>query len=258
MIAGRLESKVALVTGGASGIGRACATMFASEGARVMIADLNLKGAQDAASAIRASSGVCAAVEVEVTDASSCSSAIDAALVEFGQIDVLVNSAGVWGRADSPDTSYEERWDKVIGINLKGSVLMARAVVAHMKQQGRGSIVNVASIRGLVGYPEFITDGFNPYPHSKGGVVNFTRDLANGVAKSGVRVNALCPGFTDTDMTRSTRANPEVHQKIVDLHPIGRFATPEEIANGALFLASDEASFVTGACLVMDGGFTAQ
>ena len=258
MSQGRLESKVALITGGASGIGRACATMFAAEGARVMVADLNLQGAQDVASAIRADGGDCAAVALDVTVAASCAAAVDAALAQFGQADVLVNSAGVWGRADSSETSYEERWDKVIGINLKGSVLMARAVVEHMKAQGRGSIVNVASIRGLVGYPEFITDGFNPYPHSKGGVVNFTRDLANGVAKSGVRVNALCPGFTDTDMTRGTRANPEVHQKIVDLHPIGRFATPEEIANGALFLASDEASFITGACLVMDGGFTAQ
>ena len=258
MSAGRLESKVALVTGGASGIGKACATKFASEGARVMIADMNLSGAHDAASAINAGGGDCAAVELDVTVADSCAAAVDATLGEYGQVDVLVNSAGIWGRADSPETSYEERWDKVIGVNLKGTVLMARAVVEYMKQQGGGSIVNVASIRGLVGYPDFITDGFNPYPHSKGGVVNFTRDLANGVAKSGVRVNALCPGFTDTDMTRSTRANPEVHQKIVDLHPIGRFATPDEIANGALFLASDEASFVTGACLVMDGGFTAQ
>lgn len=258
MSVGRLESKVALITGGASGIGRACARMFAAEGARIMIADRNAEGAEATALEIRADGFRCSAVELEVTDAASCRASVDATLTEFGSIEVLVNSAGVGGRAKSPDSSYEGLWDTVIGVNLKGTVLMARAVVGHMKDRGTGSVVNVASIRGLIGYPEFITDGFNPYPHSKGGVVNFTRDLANGVAKYGVRVNALCPGFTNTEMTRGTRDNPELHQKIVDLHPIGRFATPEEIANGALFLASDDSSFVTGASLVMDGGFTAQ
>lgn len=258
MSVGRLESKVALITGGASGIGRACARMFAAEGVLVMVSDRNAEGAESVAAEIRADGVRSSAVELDVTDADACRAAVDATLAMFGQIDVLVNSAGVGGRAKTQDASYEELWDTVIGVNLKGTVLMARAVVGHMKARGRGSIVNVASIRGLIGYPEFITDGFNPYPHSKGGVVNFTRDLANGVAKYGVRVNALCPGFTNTEMTRGTRDNPELHQKIVDLHPIGRFATPEEIANGALFLASDESSFVTGANLVMDGGFTAQ
>lgn len=255
---GRLASKVALITGGASGIGRACAELFTAEGARVVVADRNVEGAEAVASTINAGGGQAIATELEVTDTDSCSAAVNLTLDEFGSVGVLVNSAGVGSRTGAEDLSYEERWERVVDINLKGSVLMARAVIEHMKQQGSGSVVNIASIRGLIGYPEFITDGFNPYPHSKGGVINFTRDMANGVAKSGVRVNAVCPGFTRTDMTRGTRENPDVYQRIVALHPLGRFAEPAEIANAALFLASDEASFITGAHLVIDGGFTAQ
>ena len=255
---GRLPSKVALITGGASGIGRACAELFSAEGARVVVADRNAEGAEAVAASINSVGGQAIATELEVTDSESCVAAVELTLEEFGAVDALVNSAGVGARTRGEDLSYEERWNKVIDINLKGSVLMARSVIGHMKQQGSGSVVNIASIRGLIGYPEFITDGFNPYPHSKGGVINFTRDMANGVAKSGVRVNAVCPGFTRTDMTRGTRENPDAYQRIVALHPLGRFADPEEIANAALFLASDEASLITGAHLVIDGGFTAQ
>ena len=255
---GRLEEKVALVTGAASGIGKACAELFSQEGANIVIADRNYEGAQEVADSIVARGSRALAVPLDVVDGASCTSTVAATISEFVTVDILVNSAGVGARTGVEGMSYEDRWDRVVDINLKGSVLMARAAIGRMKQQGSGAVVNIASIRGLIGYPEFITDGFNPYPHSKGGVVNFTRDMANGVAKSGVRVNAVCPGFTHTDMTRAVWENPEAYQRIVDLHPIGRFAQPEEIAQAALFLASDEASFVTGACLVVDGGFTAQ
>lgn len=258
MSSGRLEGKVALVTGAASGIGRACAELFSREGASIVVADRNSDGAAEVADYITSAGGKALATQVDVVDDASCANAVAATISEFATVDILVNSAGVGARTGAEDMSYEERWYRVIDINLKGSVLMARAAIDHMKHQRSGAVVNIASIRGLIGYPEFITDGFNPYPHSKGGVVNFTRDMANGVAKAGVRVNAVCPGFTHTDMTRAVWENPEVYQRIVDLHPIGRFAQPEEIANAALFLASDEASFITGACLVIDGGFTAQ
>ena len=254
---GRLDGKIALVTGGGSGIGEASAKLFADEGAQLAIADLNLDAAQRVAGQIENAGGTATAIELDVRDDSSCADAVDAAVDRFGRLDVLVNSAGVGSRS-MPELSYEERWDFVIDINLKGTVLMARRASEQMKEQGSGSVVNIASIRGLVGYPAFITDGFNPYPHSKGGVVNATRDMAVGLAKSNIRVNAVCPGFTVTEMTRGTRENREIYDKIVGLHPIGRFAQPIEIARAVLFLASDEASFVTGACLVIDGGFTAQ
>ena len=253
----RLEGKTALVTGGASGIGEASARLFAEEGARVVVADLNLETARRVADAITCDGGDAVAQRLDVRDEQSCADAVTETLDHYGAVDVLLNSAGVGSRS-VPDMSYAERWDFVIDVNLRGTVLMARGAAEPMKAQGGGSIVNIASIRGLVGYPNFITDGFNPYPHSKGGVVNATRDMALGLADHGIRVNAVCPAFTVTEMTRGTRENPEVYERIVDLHPIGRFAEPIEIARPVLFLASDEASFVTGACLVVDGGFTAQ
>ncbi len=253
----RLRDKVALITGGGSGIGEASAKLFADEGATVAIAELNVEGAERVADEIREAGGSAMVTSVDVTDNDSCAAAVDAVVDEFGRVDVLVNSAGVGARRAS-DMTYEERWQFVIDVNLKGTVLMARHTVEQMKEQGSGAVVNIASIRGLIGYPDFITDGFNPYPHSKGGVVNATRDMALGLAKQNIRVNAVCPGFTHTEMTRGTWENPEMYDRIVALHPIGRFAQPIEIARAVLFLASDEASFVTGACLVIDGGFTAQ
>ena len=254
---GRLEGKVALITGGGNGIGEASARLFVNEGAQVAIADLNTDGAERVTNAINDAGGTASAIQLNVTDNDSCAEAVDAAVDRFGRVDVLVNSAGVGSRS-AMDMTYEERWQFVIDVNLKGTVLMTRHAVEQMKEQGAGAVVNIASIRGLIGYPAFITDGFNPYPHSKGGVVNATRDMALGLASSNIRVNAVCPGFTNTDMTRGTRENAEIYDRIVALHPIGRFAEPIEIARAVLFLASDEASFVTGACLVIDGGFTAQ
>ncbi len=254
---GRLEDKASLVTGGGSGIGEAASKLFAIEGSKVAVADVNYEGAERVANEIIRDGGEATAIELDVLDQDSCAAAVDATADRFGSVDVLVNSAGV-GYRQMPEISYEERWDRVVGVNLKGTVMMARKTAEQMKEQGGGSIVNIASIRGLIGYPSFITDGFNPYPHSKGGVVNATRDMANGLAKSNIRVNAVCPAFTVTEMTRGTRENQEIYDKIVALHPIGRFAEPIEIARAILFLASDEASFITGANLVIDGGFTAQ
>ncbi len=253
----RLEDKIALITGGGNGIGRSTTNLFVREGAKVAIADLDLDAANRVADELNSIGCTAIAVQLNVTDDESCNAAVDAVASTFGRLDILVNSAGV-GSFTAIDRDYEERWQSVIDVNLKGTVLMARHAADQMKEQGSGSIVNLASIRGLVGYPSFITDGFNPYPHSKGGVVNATRDMAIGLAQSNIRVNAVCPGFTHTDMTRRTRENPDIYDRIVALHPMGRFAQPIEIARAVLFLASDEASFVTGACLIVDGGFTAQ
>lgn len=259
MTTGRLHNKTALITGGAAGIGAACADIFVRHGARVAIADMNIGKAKEHASQLQEMSKCQSiAIEVDVTDDRQCVQAVDQTIDSFGKIDILVNSAGITPRYASPELTFEQVWDQVIDVNLKGSMLISRHAVNHMKQQNGGSIINIASIRGLVGYPDFITDGFHPYPHSKGGVVNMTRDMAVGLAKSGIRVNAVCPGFTHTDMTRGAKENPRIYQNIIDLIPIGRFAQPEEIAESVLFLASDEASFITGACLVIDGGFTAQ
>ena len=171
---------------------------------------------------------------------------------------MLVNSAGVSPRAAPSSWDFEQTWDWVISINLKGSMMMSRAVVEQMRRQESGSIVNLASIIGLVGYAEGMSDGFNPYPHSKGGIVQMTRDMGVALAKSGIRVNALCPGFTYSNLTKSLTDRPDMLAKLESLHPMGRLGQPREIAYAALYLASDESSFVTGSCLAVDGGYTSQ
>jgi NAD(P)-dependent dehydrogenase (short-subunit alcohol dehydrogenase family) len=176
----------------------------------------------------------------------------------FGRIDIVVNSAGVTARSAPSEWDFERVWDWVVDVNLKGTVLISRAAAAHMERQGGGSIVNLASIYGLVGRPVDVGDGLDPYVHSKGGVVQLTRDMAVHFARKGVRVNAICPGFVYTSLTRRLTDDPATLAMLEARHPMGRLARPEEIARAALFLASDEASFVTGVCLPVDGGYTAQ
>ena len=255
----RLKGKTALITGGGSGIGAACAELFAEQGASVAVADINLAAAARVAFAINGAHGSNAiSLELDVTDRGRCLAAVGKVIEEFGALDVLVNSAGVSPRAAPPSWDFEQTWDWVISINLKGSMMMSRAVVEQMRRQKSGSIVNLASIIGLVGYAEGMSDGFNPYPHSKGGVVQMTRDMGVALAKSGIRVNALCPGFTYSNLTKSLTDRPDMLAKLESLHPMGRLGRPREIAHAALYLASDESSFVTGSCLAVDGGYTSQ
>jgi NAD(P)-dependent dehydrogenase (short-subunit alcohol dehydrogenase family) len=254
----RLQDKVALITGGGSGIGRACAALFAREGARVVIADQDEAYLGEATRQLESESADFTVVVGDVSAASDVERMVEATVQAYGRLDVLVNSAGITSR-QLPDTaSAEEVWDRVVDVNLKGTYLACWYAVPEMRRSGGGSIVNLASIMGLVGYPVGRGGGFNPYPASKGGVLQLTRNLAIDGAADGIRVNCICPGYVESNLTRVLTEDAAMRQGIEARHPMGRFARPEEIANAALFLASDESSFVTGAPLIVDGGYTAQ
>ena len=255
---GRLDGRTALITGAGSGIGEACAELFTAEGANVFCADLDVRSARAVADRIAVPDGNAAAGSVDVTKRAECEELVANVVEEFGGLDVLVNSAGVTPRKAPLEWDFEAKWDWVIDVNLKGTLLMSHAASRVMFENSYGSIVNLASIIGLVGYSIGLSDGFNPYPHSKGGVVQMTRDMGVAFAKRGVRVNALCPGFTYTNLTKSLTDDADMRVELESLHPMGRLGEPIEIAYAALYLASDESSFVTGSCLAVDGGYTAQ
>ncbi len=254
---GRLDGRTALITGAGSGIGAACAQLFSAEGANVFCADLDSDAAQAVADRVAGRGGNSAWGSVDVTKRGRCKALIKEVVNQFGGLDVLVNSAGVTPRKAPSEWDFEAKWDWVIDVNLKGSMLMSHAASEVMLASGYGSIVNLASIIGLVGYSTGMSDGFNPYPHSKGGVVQMTRDMGVAFAKRGVRVNALCPGFTYTSLTKSLTDDADMRAHLESLHPMGRLGEPIEIAYAALYLASDESSFVTASMLPVDGGYTA-
>ena len=263
----RLDGKVALITGGGSGIGRATAVLFAAEGAGVVVSDLREASALETVEQVKAGGGQATAVVGDVSDDADARRIVQGAVEAHGRLDVLVNSAGIASRnALAPGASPEAVWDRVMDVNLKGTYLVSRHAVVEMERGGGGSIVNLASIIGLVGYPAGFphglppgsAGGFNPYPPSKGGVVQLTRNLAVDLAKSNIRVNCICPGFTWTGLTEPLLSDPRSVEFLEERHPMGRLGRPEEIAYAALYLASDEASFVTGASLAVDGGYTAQ
>ncbi|MBW2267936.1 MAG: SDR family oxidoreductase [Deltaproteobacteria bacterium] len=249
----RLDGKVALVTGAASGIGAATALRFAQEGARVVGFDLKEAFDGDWSEAVRTAPGSHFATG-DVRDAEAVAAVVAQAIEKFGRVDVLMNAAGVAGGGPIHLISIEE-WDRVVDINLKGSFIVARAVVPQMLEQGAGSVINVASVEGIEGF-----EGGSAYNASKGGVMLLTRNMAIDYARRGIRVNTVCPGFIETPLLADTLQTPGLEKQtaaIRDAHQLGRFGKPVEIANAALFLASDEASFVTGHALVVDGGYTA-
>jgi NAD(P)-dependent dehydrogenase (short-subunit alcohol dehydrogenase family) len=248
----KLKDKVAIITGAASGIGQACALLFAREGARVLVADMDVTGGTSTVDSIRGASGEALFVETDVSKNVDVARMVQSALTTWGRIDILLNGAAILAYGTVVETD-EATWERVISINLTGAWRCCKAVVPHMIRQGGGSIINVASTTGAHDACAHAV----AYVSSKGGVTLLTRGMAIDHARQGIRVNALCPGPTDTPMLRRA-LTPEQLATFAESFPMGRLGRPEELAQAALFLASDDASFVTGSAMYVDGGQAAE
>jgi NAD(P)-dependent dehydrogenase (short-subunit alcohol dehydrogenase family) len=247
----RLPNKVALITGGGSGIGRATCLLFAKEGAKVVVVDVKRETAEKTASEIGANARAFAA---DVSKAKDAEGMVKFAEESFGRLDIVFNNAGVFFDDDGSVTeTSEETWDRVIDINLKGVFLGCKYAIPALLRAGGGSIINTASFVAIVGaaVPQIA------YTASKGGVLSMTREIAVEFARKNIRANALCPGPVETPLLQELLADPARRQRRLVHIPPGRFARPEEMANAVLFLASDESSYVNGSTFMVDGGITA-
>jgi NAD(P)-dependent dehydrogenase (short-subunit alcohol dehydrogenase family) len=251
-MAGELSGKVALITGGASGIGAAAARVMAREGAAVAVADFDAKRAGDVAASLRAGGTRALAIAVDVAQPPQVEAMVERTVAEFGRLDALVNSAGVSPPMVATHAYPLADWDRCLAINLSGTFYAIRYAVPAMLASGGGAIVNVSSMMGQIAHA-----GIPAYVATKHGVVGLTKVVALDYAQQGIRCNAIGPGNTDTPMTRGAMA-PSVFEAVGKVAPIGRFGTAEEIAEAISFLCSPRASFVTGAYLVADGGFVVQ
>ncbi len=252
-----LEGKVALVTGGSSGIGRATAIAFVRNGAKVVMADIDVEGGQETGRMIKQSGGDAIFIKTDVSKASEVIAMIDKTIATYGHLDCAYNNAGILYRGPSQQTSEctEEDWDRLMSINLKGLWLCMKYEIRQMLKQGSGAIVNTSSIAGIVALRDSVA-----YNASKHGVTGLTRAAALEYAKSGIRVNAVCPGFIKTPMTEppSESAAKAFAERMDRDMPMGRMGTPEEVAEAVVWLCSDAASFITGHPLAVDGGWMAQ
>jgi NAD(P)-dependent dehydrogenase (short-subunit alcohol dehydrogenase family) len=248
----RLTGKVVIVTGAGSGIGRATALLFGREGAHVVAVDRHEEITAQATEGIRAAGGRAIGIRADVTSEKDAQMVIENTIAEYGRVNVLFNNAGVSSFTSLLETD-ESEIDRVFGTNVKSVFFLSRAAIPHMKRQGSGSIINSSSITGIVGAP-----GMAAYAASKGAIITLTRTMALEHAEDGIRVNCICPASIDTAMLREAfdRApDPErARFQNIKRHPLGRLGTPEDVAYFALFLASDESSFVTGGTHVIDGG----
>ncbi|MFC6734312.1 MULTISPECIES: SDR family NAD(P)-dependent oxidoreductase [unclassified Haladaptatus] len=246
----RLANKTAFITGAASGLGRAAAERFAAEGATVIAADVDESGVEEL---VHELDGEAVAHELDVRDSTAFEDAIDATAAEFG-LDILLNNAGIMHHATPMEDLAHGELDRLIDVNVKGVWNGCAAALPHFKRQGSGAIVNTASLAGVIGSPKYAG-----YSLTKGAVVNVTRAIAAEVGPDGVRVNAVCPGVTETPMPKADHADDEwdeIASRMADAYPLRRLGQPEDVANAMLFLASDEASWITGEALVVDGGFS--
>lgn len=249
----RLAGKVALISGGARGMGAVEARLFATEGAKVVIGDILEAQGHSVATEIKATAGEAVFVRLDVTNEADWQQAVATAVERFGKLEILVNNAGVSGSGRVEEVTLEE-WNRVMTINSTGVFLGTKTAIPAMRQAGGGSIINISSQLGLVG-----TDNSSPqYQASKGSVRLLTKATAIQYASEGIRVNSVHPGPIETPMTAARRADPQQLQRILGRIPLGRYGKPEDVAYGVLYLASDESSFVTGSELVIDGGWTAQ
>lgn len=248
----RVEGKVALISGGARGIGAASARLLASEGAAVVLADVLEDEGKATEAQISEAGGRATFMRLDVTDEENWQRVIDATVAAYGKLDVVVNNAGISGRS-TVEATAEETWDRVMAVNGKGVFLGTKLAIPELRKVGGGSIINISSIYGIVG-----SETSSAYHASKGAVRIFTKAAAIQYAAEGIRVNSVHPGFVDSPMTQNAHAIPEIHDLRVGRTPLGRMGTPEDIAAGVLYLASDESSFVTGSELVIDGGMTAR
>lgn len=255
-MAGRLAEKVVIITGAGRGIGRAAALLFASEGARLALVDINEESGEAAAEEVRLQGGEAIYVKTDLTHSAQVKKMADTVVEKYGRIDVLYNNAGInhFGKVTDAD---EAAWDRVMAVNAKSVFLTCKFVIPIMAKQKKGVIINTGSAASLVGLANL-----SAYTASKGAVLQLTRNMALDYAKDGIRVNAICPGVTATEMTEQViydDPDPKAARERFDrVIPRGSMAAPIEIANAALFLASDESSYITGAAIPVDGGYTAE
>lgn len=246
-----LQDGVAIVTGGSTGIGAATAKRFAEEGASVVVADVNVEDGEGTVAEITDAGGEATFVEVDVSDPDEVEAMVETTVETYGGLDFAVNNAGIEGENAATTDQPHENWEQVIDLNLTGVFVGMQAEIDAMLEDGGGAIVNMSSIAGQVGFPQS-----SPYVASKHGVIGLTKTAALEYSEAGVRVNAICPGVIETPMVDAS--NQEQIQGVVDATPIGRLGEPPEIGDAAVWLCSEEASFVTGESLVIDGGYISQ
>ena len=253
-MAGLLDGKIALITGGSTGIGRATAQIFAREGAKVGVADVNAEGAEETVRLVQAAGGAALFIRADVSQAADTEAMVRTVVETYGRLDCAFNNAGIEGEMQSTQDYSEAAWERVMGINLKGVWLSMKAEIQHMLGHGGGAIVNTASAAGLVSVPSL-----SAYVAAKHGVVGLTKTAALEYAKAGIRVNAVCPGGVDTPMVqRVFGSNRELAEAAIASEPVGRLAQPAEVGEAVAWLCSDAASFVTGHPMAVDGGMVAQ